>query len=483
MTSRWLGLLLVIGLILLLGLTANPISITTALARGDALLASGRPAEALQQYRQAAEHADGIAPAAVRIAQAQLALAQQGPSDPAAFEAARLAWLAAIPYEGFSPAVRRGLAETSLALGDTLAAAEQWALAYAAEPAEPSLWRELAPAHLHKGEWPAAAHAYAAIAQADPENTEAHWWAGVLLLPSEPELARGHLMLARNNPLFRQHCDLLLENLHELRDVTEPAHLAGRIGVAYLEIGEPALALEQFQVALAIEPGYADAWAYLGTSQNLLGKDGRAALARAIELQPENPLAHSLMGRHWLGAARPDLARPEFFRAWELAPNNSAHAADVALTYELEGDLASAEAWYQAAIRRAPSEPAFWQLLARFHLEGLRDVEGGLLAAQKAVALAPQDPAALDMLGWAQLAADQPRLAETNLLAAQRGNPANPAVHFHLGELYASLSKWREARAAFEQAIALDLSCRACSTPQLGSYARLAQRALDQAPP
>ncbi len=476
----WTRLLLAVGGAVALGLNAAPSGLLDILAAGDRALTDGQPAHALLLYRQLSSHAEGKPPATLGTAQAQLAFAQQETAGAiSAFDLARDAWLAAVPYYGFDASIRRGLAETLLGLGETLAAAEQWSAVFAANPADPSLWYQLAPAHLERGEWEAARRAYDAIAAAEPDNTEARYWAGTLHLLTDTIQAQGHLLHARTDPFYAKRSDRLLAALSDLQNITDPSHAAGRLGIAFLEAGEPALAEIEFRAALAQEPNYADAWAYLGLAENQLGQDGRMAIARAIELEPDNSLAHSMMGHHWLGHGRPHLARSEFIAAWQLNSTNPAHLADVASTYQAEGDLASAEAWYQAAVRQDPDDATFWILLARFLLDTLSgELSDGLLVAQKAVALAPEDPVALDTLGWAQFLNDKPRLAETNLIAARQRDPSSPATHYHLGRFYLAQNAWQEATESFEHAIALDSTCRGCRRSRPGSYAQLAQGAI-----
>jgi tetratricopeptide (TPR) repeat protein len=478
----WGKLLLAVGGAVALGLNAAPAGLLDILAKGDQALVDGLPADALSLYQQLSAHAEGKPAATLGTARAQLALAQQETvGTVAAFGLARDAWLAAVPYHGFDASIRRGLAEAFLGLGETLAAAEQWDAVFAANPADPSLWYQLAPAHLERGAWEAARRAYDAIAAADPDNTEAHYWAGTLHLLTDAIQAQGHLLHARTDPFYTRRSDRLLAAISDLQNITDPSHAAGRLGIAFLEAGEPALAEIQFRVALEQEPDYADAWAYLGLAESQLGKDGWRAVARAIELEPDSSLAHSMMGHHWLGHGRPHLARPEFIAAWQLNSTNPAHLADVASTYQAEGDLASAEAWYQAAVRQDPDDTAFWILLARFLLEASSgQLNDGLLVAQKAVAVEPEDPAALDTLGWAQFLNGKPRLAETNLMAARQRDPSSPATHYHLGRLYLAQYAWQEAVESFEHAIALDSICRGCRRSRPGSYGRLAQRALEE---
>lgn len=465
----------------LLGLRAVPPGLADVYARGIEELSANRPAQAIELFQQVAAHADGKPAAAVGIAQAWLTLAKREESDPvSAFGAARDAWLAAITYEGFSTRVRRGLAEAYLGLENTLAAADQWEVVFASNPTDLSLWRELGRLHLKKGEWDAARRAYDTIAAVEPDNAEAHFWAGVLQMSADAAQSRSHLLRARDDPVYRGRAEKLLLALSDLESVTQASHTGGRLGLAYLAVGEPALAQVQFQAAIDLEPTYADAWAYLGLAKSQRGEDGRRDIARAIELEPDSALAHSLMGHHWLWHNRPRLARPEFILAWKLNPANPAHMADVASTYQREGGFAAAEAWYQAAIRSSPEEPTFWILLARFRLDTLLDVvDGGLLAAQKAVALDPENPAALDALGWAQFLADRIGLAETNLLAARQRDPSSALIRYHLGRLYAHQQEWAKARAAFEEAVVLDGACAGCDPSRRGYHAELAQRALD----
>ena len=338
---------------------------------------------------------------------------------------------------------------------------------------------DLAPALLRSGHWEAAARAYATLTTIEPAQAGLHFWAGALQAPGDPAAARDHLHRALSDPLYAAQAQPLLAALDEEGIVTDPRPFAARLGLAYLAIGEPSLAAWQLLAAVQVRPDLVDAWAYLGLAQEQSGGNGRPAIAHALELAPDNPLAHSLMGHLWLTRGRPDLARPEFLAARDLDPANPVHLADIAFTYQMEGDLYAAQAWYQAAVRQAPADPTFWILLAHFTIDTLGDPQEGLLAAQQAVALSPHDPAALDALGWAQVQTAQLRLAETNLLAAHRRAPSDPAIHYHLGKLAIHQGEWDGARAAFEQAIALATTCGACPSPTLGWYGRLAQRELD----
>ncbi len=473
-------LVLIVGCSLLLWLSIRPTDLGETLSRAHEAHQAGRLTEAATLYEQVAAYPGGKRLVALRLAEVKLALARQETDAPtSAYLEARDAWLDARELDQADGAAQRALAEVYLALGDAEAAEAALDQLPAGGATDISLSRQLVALYLHQENWAAAGRAYARIAAADPGDSEAHYWAGVLLLAADPSLAHQHLLQARDDPLFRTQSDRLVLALERVNEIPDPAYRAAQIGLAYLDVGEPGLAEDQLSAAVEAEPTYADAWAYLGTAQDQMGRNGRPAIARAVELESDSPLAHSLMGHHWLAQQRPDLARQEFIAARDLDPDSPAHLADVALTYQMEGDTASAEAWYQAAVRRAPDDPVFWILLAHFYLDVLNDVaEGGLLVAQKAVALSPENPTALDILGWAQFLDGQTRLAETNLLAARERGPAIPSIHYHLGRLYDDQGDRAKAAEAYRLASALDTTCQVCQSARSGPYAELAARTL-----
>lgn len=174
-----------------------------------------------------------------------------------------------------------------------------------------------------------------------------------------------------------------------------------------------------------------------------------------------------------------ELARAEFSRAAAIEPTNVTHLLDIAHAYQREDDLVSAEVWLQEAVRVQPREEIAWIALARFYLDtSPGDSESGLMAARRAVALAPEDSAALDVLGWAQFLTGRIRLAETNLLAARERDPENSAVCYHLGRLLLEQERIDQAREIFQQILTMDRSCRDCRPVESGPYAALASREL-----
>jgi Flp pilus assembly protein TadD len=127
----------------------------------------------------------------------------------------------------------------------------------------------------------------------------------------------------------------------------------------------------------------------------------------------------------------------EYMLAAEYEPSNPAWQAELGNAYTLNGDLASALSAYQNAVELAPGESTYWRLLAVFCAEnGVQVEDFGLPAAQKAVELAPDDPFALDTLGWLYLSTGRFANAEQTLLDVIKRYPNHYPANIHLAMTY-----------------------------------------------
>ncbi len=107
----------------------------------------------------------------------------------------------------------------------------------------------------------------------------------------------------------------------------------------------------------------------------------------------------------------------EYLLAAEYEPKNPAWQASIGDAQLKLGDLSAALTAYQLATELAPDEATYWRLLAIFCAEnGVHVEDVGLPAAQKAVEIAPDDPFALDALGWSYLASGRYANAEQTLM-------------------------------------------------------------------
>lgn len=218
---------------------------------------------------------------------------------------------------------------------------------------------------------------------------------------------------------------------YEREIARDPTSMALRDSAAmlYLELGNPAKAVEHFAAAAAQQPGRAAAHFNLGTALSLVGRfdDAVAALTRALALNPNYGQAHNNLGS--LLRQRGDVsgARAHFRDAVRAdAGNAEAHRNLAALSRD-EGDAPAAIAHLRAALRARPEwVPALsdlaWLLATGPGPVGPSGVEGAPRGPEEAVRLAERaseltgarEPAVLDVLAAAYAAAgDFPRAIAT----------------------------------------------------------------------
>jgi tetratricopeptide (TPR) repeat protein len=162
----------------------------------------------------------------------------------------------------------------------------------------------------------------------------------------------------------------------------------------------------------------------------------------------------------------------EYLQAAEYEPTNPAWQAELGNAYIKRGDLVAALAAYQRATELAPNESTYWRLLAVFCAENVVYLEDvGLPAAQKAVEIAPDDPSALDALGWTYLSSGRYTNAEQVLSDVIKRFPDHLPAHIHLALTY--LAQGNRA-AAFDKLIYVQ------STDPNGANGETAERLLKQ---
>ncbi len=306
-----------------------------------------------------------------------------------------------------------------------------------------------------------------------PQDAAAQYRLGLLFSLTDIESARIHLRLASQlDPEYAPVVQTLNSALNladlESDESTRLETLGRGLGLA----GEWALAENAFQHSVQADARKAEAWAWLGEAKQHLGQDGRADLDRALSLDAQSVVVRGLRGLYWKRLGEDRSALTEYQAAAQIEPENPAWKAALGETYARLGDLVSALSAYQRATELDSDESTYWRLLATFCAQYSVQVEEvGLPAAQKAVALAPDDPLVLDVLGWSQLSAGQFTSAKQTLAAALKKAPNFAAAHLHLGFVELQLGDRSSAYEQFVNAQELD--------PQ-GVYGQQAAQALKQ---
>ena len=345
-------------------------------------------------------------------------------------------------------------ARVAQAGGQARRAAEEWSIAVAERPDDRDARASLTDALVAAHDWPAAAASVQATIDADPGDTAALFLRGALLALDDParalpDLRRAGtpealaLAAALDNPLGRAN--------REYRAVA-----AGRV---FLDHERLPLAWRAFAAATAGNPGYADAFAYLGATYDRLGDDALAAasLDRALELGPNSTIGLYLRGVFLLRRARWAEARADLDRARQLDPGNSAIALALGqASFEL-GELTAAHNHFTLALATEPDKFDWHLALAELYIGRVVHVEDvGLPAARRAVALNPGSARARAWLGWGLHLAGDHAQAEAELRAAIGLDPALARARLHLGHYLVNVGRIEEGRTELLRAADLD---------------------------
>jgi len=296
---------------------------------------------------------------------------------------------------------------------------------------------------------------------------------GVLLTVLEPEQALTHLMLASSlDPEFDPAVQTLRAALNLSATQPDASQQMVTIGRALGLVQEWDLAVAAFEKAISLDGENAEAWAWLGEAKQQVGEEGLAELDRAVSLDHTSVVVRGLRALYWSRQEKYSQMLAEYLLAAEYEPDNPAWQAGIAEAYIKRGDLVAALATYQRATELAPNESTYWSLLAVFcaqngvHLEDI-----GLPAAQKAVEISPDDPSALDALGWSYLASGRFASAEQVLVDVVERFPNQLSAQIHLAMTYLSQGN---------RSAALDVLSRVQSVDPDGAYGEMAGQLLKQ---
>ena len=237
-------------------------------------------------------------------------------------------------------------------------------------------------------------------------------------------------------------------------DQSDPALRWLMLGRVFLAQTDLTLAQRAFDAAIDINPAYADAYAYAGFARDQLGRDGRAQLDRAVELDRDLVVARYFRARSAWQRGDLDQALSDLLYASEREPQNRIIAAELGRLYMQRGDLEHAEVWLTTARDLQPDDPIGWLALAELYAGHAYRPELAIEAAQQAVQHAPAEAEAYVWLGAAHLLNGDRAAAENDLQRALGLKPDSALAQLYLGRLYGRDTG--PGRDAYERARALD---------------------------
>ncbi len=175
------------------------------------------------------------------------------------------------------------------------------------------------------------------------------------------------------------------------------AHL--NLGVYYENGNNTRAAQQAYEMALRVDPNFDPVSFNLANLYNRLGRndDAERVLRTLTERQPENGEAHYSLGLLLAEMGRLDDSIVHLGRATQLLTHRSRVSYNYGLALQSAGRLEEAEQALLAAHRAAPDNVEVLYALAVFYMQD-ESWDRALLFAQRLSALAPSDPAPVEMM-------------------------------------------------------------------------------------
>lgn len=191
----------------------------------------------------------------------------------------------------------------------------------------------------------------------------------------------------------------------------------------------------------------------------LLGEAGRSAEAlTAAERLANSPAAGvddwQVYADQLIAAKRPADAAPWYERVTRADPPLPWAAwLQYGGALDQAGHKDEADAALARAVALGPDEPLALNYLGYSRIERGQDVAGSLTLLERASKLAPDDASVTDSLGWGYFKAGRIKRALPLVEQAAMAEPANSEIADHLGDIYWALGRHYEARYAWRAAV------------------------------
>ncbi len=195
--------------------------------------------------------------------------------------------------------------------------------------------------------------------------------------------------------------------------------------------------IAEFTVATELDPKLADAFVNLGAAYMEKHDYGAAMvpLKRALELSPDLPVAHQLLGYALLA---------EGYAAEAIPHLEQVGAQDALAIAQLEtGRLSEAVTNFNAVLAKRPNDPDLLYYLG--HASGLLSKN----AIDTLIAAHPDSARAHQALAENYFVLRQMPQAEREFTEALRIRPELPGLHLELGQVYANSAQWPKAEEEF----------------------------------
>jgi predicted O-linked N-acetylglucosamine transferase (SPINDLY family) len=215
----------------------------------------------------------------------------------------------------------------------------------------------------------------------------------------------------------------------------EPGHarVCNNMGVAFLDLGDPAAASPYLQRAIALNPDYVEAYINLGNvfqHQEELDK-AISSYKKALEISPDLSEAHNNLGNVLMQKGKAAEAISSYGMAVRCGPQNAEAHCNMGNALQGLGRFNDAIGWYKKAIQIRPHHAASHNNMGAA-LKALGRLEEAVFCHQKALRLDPENAEVHNNLGRVSKAQGNVREAIQCYRKALEIRPAYVESHSNL---------------------------------------------------
>jgi tetratricopeptide (TPR) repeat protein len=228
------------------------------------------------------------------------------------------------------------------------------------------------------------------------------------------------------------------------------AHEQGALGIAQVETGQFAEAIQNLRTALQKRPNDPDLLYYLGRASGLLSKESVDSLLAAY---PDSARAHQSMAENYFVLRQMGEAEKQYEQALKLRPDLPNLHLELGQVFAMTSRWPQAEEQFRAEAQRQPGNAeAAYRLGDALLQQG--KAHAAMVELQRSDKLQPLMPETLYSLGKAASLDGDASTAErawTSLLAVEKESSLAAQAHFGLAALYRKQGKSAEAEAQMRE--------------------------------
>jgi tetratricopeptide (TPR) repeat protein len=220
----------------------------------------------------------------------------------------------------------------------------------------------------------------------------------------------------------------------------------------------PAKLIARINQQVAKAPQNDTYWALLGQTQARSGdaSSAKASFEHALGLNKNNSAALLQLAQMAVSGGDINSAAANYEKLIQAAPHNPIPIVMLGTLEESRGNFDKAQNLYQQALQVQPDYPLAANNLAYLMMQHGGNLDVALSLAQTARRGMPDNPSVADTLGWAYYLKGVYGSARDLFEEAEKKDPSNAAVQYHLGLTYDKTSD--SAKAALHLKKALELS-------------------------